>query len=1065
MPGRVRMVSLLLFVSGMCALVFQTAWLREFRLIFGATTPASAAVLAIFMGGLGMGNALLGKRADAAANPLRMYGQLESVISLVAGLSPLLIQLIRGIYIGLGGQESLGFFGATMVRLLLSSIVLGVPTFLMGGTLPAAARAVTTPDDTSRGSVGWLYGLNTLGAVVGALVSTFFLLEALGNRNALWVAAAANFGNACCAWWFARSWQPVAVDGSVSTALKPGSSRKKEAAVATPTSAILDTNKSWPSPQVWYVAAGIVGFAFFLMELVWYRMLGAILGGTTFTFGLILAVALAGIGIGGALYPLLYRTRVPTARDFALTCGWEAFAIALPFALGDRIAILTLALQDLRAFGFLGQIAGWTTIAAIVIFPAALVSGLQFPLLISLLGQGTRDVGQQVGRAFAWNTVGAMAGSLAGGFGLLPLLSALGVWWLVIVLLAVLALGILWMSYRRDRRAAALLHPLASINAAALCLVALGPTAVWRHSAIGAGRASSSEALTGGYNDLRKWMHERRRNIAWQVDGSEASVGIATRSGAAFLVNGKSDGNSITDAPTQIMFPVLGALLHPDPQESLVIGLGTGESAGWLASLPDVRSVDVAELEPAIARVAEACAAYNHNALRHPKVRVIYHDARELVQTTRRQYDLIASEPSNPYRAGVASLYTIDFYRHVQRRLKPRGLFIQWVQGYEIDVPTVRMVLASLQHVFLHVELWETKPGDMVLVCANERPSYDLARLRARIELPEYRQALLAGWRTSTVEGVLAHFIANERLAAQVAGHPSARLNTDNHNFLEYNFARTVGQGSAFAVIALRYEARSQGLEKPRTIDEGVDWEALDDQVAAYNAALAESPLTAQIFPADRGRRHAALNAIYFDDPASGIARWEAQSKPPVDFIETAAVALAYAAAGSDKAREPIKQVESFNPTVAAICEALLAYHQGRYAEAAALSEQALLKLRADASVMPKFVDNALRLPAQVAEKEPQHAAKLLEALSEPLAVYMFEERRLLVRCAVAQRVGVAATADAMQALEPYVPWDEQVLQMRASAYEAVGHPLANRARRELTIFRQHASEQQVLSP
>src|SRR5882724_4857256 len=172
-----RVVSLLLFVSGMCALILQTAWLREFRLIFGASTPASAAVLAIFMGGLGPGNVVLGPRADRSVNPLRLYAQLELAISLTSALCPLLLVLMRAIYIAAGGQETLGLWGATLLRLAFTALVLGVPTFLMGGTLPAAARAVTLADDRNRRGIGLLYGLNTLGAVTGVVLSTFFLLE------------------------------------------------------------------------------------------------------------------------------------------------------------------------------------------------------------------------------------------------------------------------------------------------------------------------------------------------------------------------------------------------------------------------------------------------------------------------------------------------------------------------------------------------------------------------------------------------------------------------------------------------------------------------------------------------------------------------------------------------------------------------------------------------------------------------------------------------------------------------------------------------------------------------
>src|SRR5262245_24728747 len=363
MNSRVRTAALLLFVSGMCALIFQTAWLREFRLIFGATTPASAAVLAIFMGGLGLGNAILGKRADGSTSPLQMYGRLELAISASAILSPLLVQLVRGIYIAIGGQDTLGILGASIARLVLAALVIGLPTFLMGGTMPAAARAVTPADDESRTSVGWLYGLNTLGAVLGALLSTFVLLERLGTRETLWAAAAVNLCNGFIAWKVSQRWAgEQRGQGSglrVPEEKRRDKGKKASAAVRSLPDEVIEEQQEETgvavSPRWLYAAAGIVGFAFLLMEIVWYRMLGPILGGTTFTFGLILAVALAGIGVGGALYPVLFGRRVPAVRDFAITCGWEALAMAIPLALGDRLAVLTLVLQGLGYFGFQGQ--------------------------------------------------------------------------------------------------------------------------------------------------------------------------------------------------------------------------------------------------------------------------------------------------------------------------------------------------------------------------------------------------------------------------------------------------------------------------------------------------------------------------------------------------------------------------------------------------------------------------------------------------------------------------------------------------------------------------------------
>ena len=201
-------------------------------------------------------------------------------------------------------------------------------------------------------------------------------------------------------------------------------------------------------------------------------------------------------------------------------------------------------------------------------------------------------------------------------------------------------------------------------------------------------------------NRIRQWINQERYDLAWEVDGIESSVGIDRQDGVAFVVNGKIDGNALTDAGTQMGMAILGAVLHKDPKTALVIGLGTGESAGWLAEMRDIERVDVVELEPAIDEVARRCRELNWNVLEHPRVRRIYNDGREFVFTTDEKYDLVLSEPSNPYRAGVAVLYTTEFYEAVRERLKPGGMFIQWLQAYEVDESIVSTVLVTARSAF-----------------------------------------------------------------------------------------------------------------------------------------------------------------------------------------------------------------------------------------------------------------------------------------------------------------------------------------------------------------------------
>ena len=318
----------MVFCSGCAALVFQVAWMRELRLIFGATTVAVAAVLAIFMAGLGVGSAVLGKFADRVTNPLRMYGLFEAAIALSVAVPPWLVDLASALYIGLGGQESMGLAAATGLRLALAAAIMAIPTFLMGGTLPAAVRAVTAPANEHRRALGVLYGANTLGAVFGAAAATFFALEYLGTRATLWMGCALGLTVGFLAVKLARRWPSLAAQG--------GPSLQNDS----PADSFAAANASaLRRPWLIYLAAAVLGFTFFALELVWYRMLAPILGGTAFTFGLILCIALLGIGVGGIAYNTIFRRLAPSWSALAVTCGLEALLTILPYSLGDRLAV------------------------------------------------------------------------------------------------------------------------------------------------------------------------------------------------------------------------------------------------------------------------------------------------------------------------------------------------------------------------------------------------------------------------------------------------------------------------------------------------------------------------------------------------------------------------------------------------------------------------------------------------------------------------------------------------------------------------------------------------------
>lgn len=1026
-------VALLLFGSGMCALIYQTAWLRELRLVFGMSTEASAAVLAIFMGGLGAGGLLLGRYADRHRNPLALYGFLELGIALTTALTPSLIGLVRSTYVALGGTESLGTSVGTLVRLALSTAVLAGPTILMGGTLPAAIRAVESADDAGRSRIGLLYALNTLGAVTGAASATFILFEWFGVRSLLYMACAVNALVAL-----------VAIRLSHTTAVEAPPA-EAETAPAEPPAA---------PPAFTLVAAAVVGLVFLLMELVWYRLLSPLLGGTMYTFGLILAVALAGIGLGSALFSTYQRWFRSAVVAFAVTCALEALFLAIPFALGDRLAFMSLALRPAGDFGFVAQVLSWSLVVGVVVFPPAFIAGIQFPVLIALLGRGERDVGRHVGLAYAFNTGGSIVGSLAGGFGAMPLLGAVGCWRLAAVLLLVMAAVALAVALRG--RAGAGLGPAfatLTIGLSAVLLLADGPTAAWRHSGIGAGR---SRFGVDSPNALTAWVHEQRRRVFWEADGVESGVAVLAEDGYAFAVNGKVDGNAIGDAGTQVMLGMIGALLHGEPKTAFVVGLGTGSTAGWLAALPTIDHVDVAELEPVITHVAELCAPVNHDAMANPKLRLHLGDAREHLLTSAERYDLIASEPSNPYRAGISSLFTVELYEAAKSRLTERGIFLQWLQAYDIDATTVRTVLATIGTVFESVEIWRTMYGDFVLVASAAPITHDVAALRARLAQEPMRTAVEKAWRATDLEGVYSRFVARAELVKAIVAKADGAVSTDDHNLVEFSFAQSLSRAGNIGIERVRTTAVARGEAMPTFVNG-----TLDAETVAYERVLASiaedisppSPESLGLSPEGQVRT-AALVEFKQGNLDRVAALWQRQPAPPTRIMELTALGEALAEVGDAAAGALADRLAAFSPVEAHVIRARLAFRQSRAADAASALEAAFVTYRTNPWPYRGTVRRAFQLAIDVGATDPALGKRLYTAVAQPFAVGALEENRAMTALVLALNADAPGLcADALAPMEPHIPWTEYVLGARYRCYSAHQDPRAEAAKEDLARF------------
>jgi predicted membrane-bound spermidine synthase len=1052
MAPSVRVVAALLFGSGFSALVYQTAWQRMFRLTFGASTAASAAVLAIFLGGLGLGGVLLGKRVERSPRPLAYYGNLELGITVLAVLSPFLSAGAHALYLAAGGSQALGQLGATLLRLVLTALVIGPAAVLMGGTLPAAARAVVSEHDASRRGLALLYSLNTIGAVLGALVGPLLLFGLLGNQLTLWGAACINGLVAITARAIGRSAAevPVTIEppnarapapaGSAASA-SPGTTQPAPPGFAAPAPA---RSEPAPAPLI-YVAAALVGFVFLALELVWYRLLAPLMSGSSLTFGLILACALAGIGIGGYLFSRRSETQPATLTLLAATLGLEAVCVLIPFAWGDDLALTAAHLRAMHNLGFGYLLAAWTLVAALLVLPAAIVSGYQFPVIFSLLGQGRERVAQQVGRAYAFNTIGTLSGSLLAGFVLLPVLGATKLWWLLAYALALLGLACAVYAQRQGASVRRIALPVLFAGAALALGAAPGPGRVFRHTPVGAGRV---ELADKSVNQVIAWRLGAEDGIVWERDGVESSVAIDAANGIAFIVNGKSDGSIVGDGATQAFLGLLPAALHGRAKTAFVVGLGTGMTAGLLARVPGVERVEVAELEPAVREVARRAAPVNGRVLDNPKVHILNGDGRELLLTSSRKFDLIISEPSNPYRAGVASLFTREYYEAAASRLERGGLFVQWLQGYEADAITIAITIHTLRQVFPRLSLWGPQGHDLVLVASFEPQIIDADRLRRDLAHPAYANWMRRTWSMEDAEGFVAHFLAPHAVLDTLANSLAPAVNTDDLNVLEFAYGRSVGDGrysvtdDLFAALkAYEYRPEVRGT---------LNWERVEDLRHRIGWAGYRGPepseKTRAVIEGCRGSMKRA-KPLWPEgvEPEDMVEVWVRGWLAAMDGDASAELALSLAdrLEGAGFAAE------------GALVRARLAEQRKDLHAAVDLTIQAYTELRRTALPLCDAAGRALERGVWLAERAPERAPDLLRALAQgPFAVTREERERRAAQNAIGMRSGDPKLCLAgLGPLRERPTWSLVALELRADCLRRAGAPDAARAAADLREF------------
>jgi spermidine synthase len=692
------MLAACLFASGLGSLVLEVVWTRQLRLVFGSTTLAASTILVAYMLGLGLGGIAGGRLSRRIRDGVRTYGWMEIAIGLYALLVP--AALLRMNDLNRTLLYGLDFWPAALCRFAIALVILLLPTFLMGATLPILVAAASRVDPRVGRHTSLLYGVNTIGAVAGVFLANFALFEWLG------IAAASRFG--------------ALVDAAVGLValvwLAPWARRAMAAAgdAAAPTAPLRETDAATlASATPLLVVYALVGFTALVYEVAWTRALSMVLGGSIHGFAVMLGAFLAGIGLGSlAMRPLVERVRQPV-RVFAngvallglLAFASTAFLSSLPdlaLAFAERWGVAGAAMTTLQI-----------SVATLLMLPTTLVLGALMPLLSRVIAECWTSAGDAVGRVYFANTLGSAAGAFLAGFVLIPTIGLRAT--IVFAAVADVAAAAFLMSRLRTspRRAAVL-----AAVAVALVLIPMP----FDREALTRGVFRRPELEMSFGIELEPYEGVEKERLLYYRDGITGTVSVHEGDGTRVLkVNGKADASNGLDVPTQVMLGQVPLLFGPPARSALVIGFASGMTVGSVITHPELERIDVVEIEPAMVEASRYFDDENGRPLSDPRVRLISDDARAYLSGTSEKYDVIVSEPSNPWLTGVANLFTREFFQSARSALGPDGRLLQWVHLYGMDGRALASILAALRSEFSHVYGFAHFSGwpDLLLLAMN----------------------------------------------------------------------------------------------------------------------------------------------------------------------------------------------------------------------------------------------------------------------------------------------------------------------------------------------------------
>ena len=755
----------LALVSGILAVAYEVLWTRHLLNLFGSTTTATASMLAAFMAGMALGAWAMGRASEAARRPLLIYAGLEVVLGAYGlGIGGIIESVAA--FLPAGAVYGPGGLPLTLpIRTFGHLIILILPTILMGATLPALAAALQLHGGSAPRDLAALYGLNVLGGVAGAFTTGFLTLPSYGlsqSQNLLSIMAVLAAAAA------------TAIDRTA----------RSQRLVMTPTDSWTLPDNSQVAPATLYGALFLSGFAALGYEILWTRILVLVIGSSTYAFSLMLGTYLLGLTLGSLwIARHIDRLKSPAVvlQHLQLAIAFVAIAGTMLFRLLPQFALAGVASLGTSPAAVVAINA--TLAAALVLAPTFFI-GAAFPIAARLMQRGPTRRGREIGAALAWVSGGHVVGVLTTVFAIVPMAGLQG-GVATLAVFNVAAALLLWLGMRHSLSPVNLTMPIAIIAIAGLAWA----VPAWDTYLMTSGIYRQAPAylnLVGTWRNLERVFAQYQTR--YYREGNEAVVAVferptlTERPHVVLTIDGKVDASTGADMSTQILSGYLPALFGPEKRNALVIGLASGVTVGALAQSPFER-IDVVEIEAAVVGASRVFDTESHAPLKDPRVRVVIEDGRQFLRSAGPSYDVIVSEPSNPWISSSARLFTREFFTLVREGLSSDGIFVQWVPLYGLDESLFRALLRTLFDVFHDAVVFRVAESDLVVV-ASAGPLMLKPEALATLFDRATAASDLARADVHTPRDLMALLIADDKSLRSVLG--LGPLNTDDNGLLEF---------------------------------------------------------------------------------------------------------------------------------------------------------------------------------------------------------------------------------------------------------------------------------------